>query len=83
MSESATRERRARLLVGGAGRGVVLGVYEPLMERGGEEGEWRERERQKRRGRGRERGGRERKIEVYSRRVRRNTYKEARKQKKL
>ena len=86
MSESAPRERRARLLVGGAGRGVVLGVYEPLMERGGGgrgKKESGERETQKRRGRGRERGGRERKIEVYSRRVRRNTYKEARKQKKL
>ena len=35
MSQSSPRERRARLLVGGAGRGVVLGVYEPLMERGG------------------------------------------------
>ena len=79
MSQSAPRERRARLLVGGAGRGVVLGVYEPLMERGGRGGgggERRrvERERQKRRGRGREKGGREKKIEVYGRRVRRNTY---------
>ena len=51
MSESAPRERRARLLVGGAGRGVVLGVYEPLMEReGGRRGkkESGERERDRR-----------------------------------
>ena len=74
MSQSALRERRARLLVGGAGRGVVLGVYEPLVERGGgggggeeegKEGIKRESgERQKGRGRGRERGGRKREIEV-------------------
>ena len=31
-------EGRARLLVGGAGRGVVLGVHEPLVERREREG---------------------------------------------
>ena len=59
MSESAPRERRARLLVGGAGRGVVLGVYEPLMERGGGGEGGRERRRGKK-----ESGERDRREEV-------------------
>ena len=59
MSQSSPRERRARLLVGGAGRGVVLGVYEPLMERGGgREG-------------GREGGGERRRVERERERDRR------------
>ena len=59
MSQSSPRERRARLLVGGAGRGVVLGVYEPLMERGGGGEGGRERRRGKK-----ESGERDRREEV-------------------